>query len=140
MNRPKITFIISLLLALTFVYTAGLKLWGYVHSKTGFDFFPFVKDYHQLLFWGLIVMQLALAGCLLFRRLRLTGLYATFFLLVALDTYLYVMLHYADHVPCFCTGVVPGLSWNGHLWFTIGFTLLAGTGIALLPNDIHARG
>jgi len=140
MNRSRITFIISLLLALAFVYAAGVKLWGYMHSKTGFDFFPFMKNYHQLLFWGLMVAQLAIAGLLLFRRLRLAGLYGAFFMLAGLSTYLYVMLHYANHIPCACTGIIQGLSWQGHLWFTIGFTVLAGAGVTLLPKDIHARG
>lgn len=140
MKLQRITMIISLLLALLFIYTTGLKLWGYTQSKAGFEFFPFVRDYHKLLFWGLMIVQVTITGLLAFGRTRLLGLYGAFFLLASLSTYLYVMLHYSDHIPCACTGVIYSLSWQSHLWFTIGFTVLAGAGISLLPKDIHARG
>ncbi|MNL36808.1 hypothetical protein D3C87_1589160 [compost metagenome] len=102
-------------------------------SKIGFEFFPFVKDYHQLLFWGLMVTQLTIACLLLFDRTRLYGLYTAFFLLITLSTYIYMMLNYSEQIPCSCTGIIPGLSWKGHLWFTVGTVILSGFAIGLLP-------
>lgn len=139
MNSHRLTTIISLFLASLLIYASGIKLWAYIRSKIGFDFFPFIGDYHKTLFWGLIVVQLLIAGLLIFRRTRLLGLYVNFFLLGSLSTYLYLMLHYADHIPCTCIGVIYSLSWQGHLWFTIAFTILSGAGVSLLPKDIHAR-
>ncbi|WP_316812912.1 MauE/DoxX family redox-associated membrane protein [Pedobacter heparinus] len=140
MNLRKLTFIISLQLAALLLYAAGLKLWGYTIAKAGFEFYPFVKDYHAMLFWTLMVLQIGIVCLLVFNRTRLMGLYSTFILLASLSTYLYVMLHYAEQVPCYCTGIIPGLSWEGHLWFTVSFTILAGINIVLLPKDIHAHG
>lgn len=145
MNLSRLTLIISLLLALVLIYTSGLKLWVYSNSKTGFDFFPFIKDYHKMVFWGLMFAQLSTAVLLIFRRTRLLGLYSTFFLLASLSTYLYVMLHYTTHVPCACTGIVPKLTWVGHMWLTIGLALVTAINISFLPDnkhttDIHARG
>lgn len=140
MNSKRLTLIISLLLALLFIYASGLKLWSYANSKVGFDFYPFLKDYHAMTFWLLMIAQLFAACCLVFPKPRLLGSYGAFFILTLLSTYLYIMLHYADHIPCACTGIVPGLSWEGHLWFTVIFTILAGVNIALLPTkDIHAH-
>lgn len=141
MNLKRLTLVISLLLALLFIYAAGLKLWSYAHSKVGFDFYPFLKDYHTMAFWLLVIAQLFTAGCLVLPKARLVGTYVAFFVLALLSTYLYVMLHYADHIPCACTGIVPGLSWERHLWFTVTFTILAGVNIVILPaKDIHAHG
>jgi hypothetical protein len=141
MNLNRLILIISLLLVATFIYASGAKLWTFWQSKTGFDFFPFVKDYHKIAFWGLMIVQLLIASLLTFRRTRLEGLYGSFFLLAFLSTYLYIMLHYTDHIPCNCTGIIPSLSWEGHMWSTIAMTILAGTGIGLLSNKkIHARG
>lgn len=140
MNSSRFTLITSWLLAAIMIYGTAIKLWSYSTSKVGFDFFPFVENHHRLVFWGLISLQLCVAFFLIFRKTRLAGLYAAFFLLISLSTYLYLMLHYSTHVPCFCTGIIPRLSWQGHLWFTIGFTVLAGAGVALLPKNIHARG
>lgn len=140
MNLDRLTFGISLLLAALLTYASTLKLWSYFHSSIGFDFFPFVKDYHIELFWGLMVLQLLISGVLMFRRTRLLGLYIAFFLLASLSTYLHVMLTYATMVPCACIGIIPKISWQGHLWFTIGFAIVTMVNIALLPKDIHARG
>lgn len=141
MKLVKPRFVISLLLKVLLVYASGTKLLNYIYSGIGFDFFPFVKNYHRIVFWGLIIVQLIMAGLLLFRSTRLFGLYSVFFLLAFLSTYLHVMLRYAVEVPCACTGIIPSLSWNGHLLFTIAFTILAGINIALLPDkEIHARG
>lgn len=138
MNLRRLTTIISLLLASLLVYASCM--WAYMRSKTGFDFFPFIGDYQKVLFWGFVIAQLVIATLLAFHKTRLKGMYGCFFLLASLSAYLYVMLHYADHIPCNCTGIIPGLSWQGHMWFTIGFTILAGTGIAILPDkDIHAH-
>jgi hypothetical protein len=141
MNFKRLTLIISLLLALLFAYASGLRLWSYANSKVGFDFYPFLKDHHNTLFWLLMVAQIVATGCLILPKARLLGSYSAFFVLASLSTYLYVMLHYADHIPCSCIGIVPGLSWEGHLWFTVIFTILAGVNIVLLPaKDIHAHG
>lgn len=135
----KLTFVISLLLAVLLLYTSGLKLWIYASAETGFEFFPFVKDYHVVVFWMLMICQLLISGFLFLNKTRLMGSYGAFFLLSSLSTYLYLMLHYAVEIPCFCTGIIPGLSWEGHLWFTMAFATLAGINIMLLPKDIHAR-
>ncbi|SMC54608.1 MauE/DoxX family redox-associated membrane protein [Pedobacter africanus] len=141
MNLHRITLISSLLLATLLLYASGIKLWSYAKSKIGFEFFPFVKEYHELVFWLLMTFQLVFAGLLFSNRTRLIGLYGVFFLLSFLGSYLYVMIHFSNNIPCFCTGVIPFMSWNGHLWFTISFAVLAGIMIVLFPDkNIHARG
>lgn len=135
----KLTFVISLILVLQLIYATSIELYGYHLSKNGFAFFPLLAGYHQPVFWILMFAQIVLAGLLLICRTRLIGSYGVFLLLAFLSTYLYCLQHYADHVPCACTGIIPNLSWNGHMWFTIAFTLLAGANVVLLPKEIHTR-
>lgn len=138
--KKKISIGIALLSAVLLTYGACIIFWRYIRSTAEFKFFPIVRDFDKLAIWVLVVVQLTIAILLLFRKTTLFGLYANFFLLTTLSGYLYVILHYADHIPCACMGIIPMLSWEGHLWFTISFASLTAINIVLSPaKDIHTH-
>ena len=83
--------------------------------------------------------ELLVAASLLFKRTRLTGLYASFFLMALFTGYIFMMLHFSYDLPCSCGGVLAKMSWQDHLLFNSAFTLLAGIAV-ILESDSKAKG
>jgi hypothetical protein len=124
--------LICSLLLLLFSYTALSKLLDYKTFSGQLSKSPFLEQYATTIAWLLPVTECIIALLLLFTKTRLTGLFASFALMLAFTIYIYMMLHYSYYVPCSCGGVLAMMSWPQHFWFNIFFTLLALTGILLV--------
>src|SRR5690606_18433211 len=69
---------------------------------------------------------------LLIRPIRIYGLLFSLLLLLVFTIYVgMVYLNFFERVPCSCGGVFKSMSWEAHLFFNLGFTLLALAGINL---------
>lgn len=123
--------VISSLLILLFVYTAISKLLDYQPFRMQLSKSPFITAYAVTISWALPLVEVLVAGLLLFNRTRILGLYTSLFLITMFTTYIYAMLQYSYDIPCSCGGVLAKMSWTQHLWFNIGFVVIAITGILL---------
>ena len=132
MRLSKITLeIITALLIFLFIYTGLNKMLDY--SKFAFTLgrSPFIQPMAGFIAATLPAGELILALLLVFKRTRLLGLYASFFLMLLFTGYIALMLLYAYDLPCSCGGVLAALSWPNHLIFNIFFTILSLIGIIL---------
>ena len=132
MNR-KSTFVvvISCLFVLLFVYTAISKWLDADSFKAVIAQSPLIGSFSLILSWLLPVLELWIAGLLLFTFTRKIGLYAALILMLFFTSYIIYLLLFSSHLPCSCGGVLKYLSWRTHLLFNLGWILLAAAAIKL---------
>ena len=75
--------------------------------------------------YGLPIIELTVSALLLIKKQLSISLYLVFFLLIGYISYLVALLFMYPEIPCNCRSFFPILNWHGHLYFTIGCTLLA---------------
>lgn len=126
---------ISLLFILLFTYAAVSKLHELEVFRIQLRQSPFIGKYAGILVWGVPVIELLISSILFFPKLKLAGLWSSFMLMVIFTTYIVLVLNLSDSIPCSCVGVIASLSWNQHLIFNIGFTLLAAFGVLLSTKN-----
>jgi hypothetical protein len=122
------------------VFTA---LWGYAAANKLLDINAFRGQLSQspllLPFYkpaALIVpvIEVILAWMLAFSGTRLFAFYGSFYLMSAFSWYIIAITRFSDYVPCSCGGILEQMSWNAHLWFNLGFVLLAAIAVLIHPR------
>lgn len=117
------------LLTLLFIYAAISKLRDFSTFQLQLGQSPFITAFADALSWIVPIGEILLALMLIYKPLRLIGLYGSLFTMALFTAYIYSMLHYSYYVPCSCGGILNSLSWEAHLWFNTGFVVIALTGI-----------
>ncbi len=117
--------IISSLFILLFVYTAISKWLDFASFKAVIAESPLIGSVFYAVAWLLPLLELCVAGLLLFPSTRTMGLYAAAILMIAFTTYIIYMLLYASKLPCSCGGVIKYLSWRTHLVFNTIWIVLS---------------
>lgn len=121
----------SYLYMLLFVYTAVSKLLDFETFRIQLAQSPLLSAYAGVIAPAVITAELLLVLLLCFQATRLTGLYASFFLMIAFTVYIYLILNYSDFIPCSCGGIIEKLGWTEHMIFNLVYALLALVGLAL---------
>lgn len=135
LKRNTIIEIISSLLIILFIYTALSKLSSYNSFTVQLSKSPFITSYAKAIAWGLPAIEILISLLLVFKRTKLIGLYASFFMMSLFTAYLIIMLNFSYHIPCSCGGVLQNLSWNEHIVFNAFFIIIAGAGVLLKANE-----
>lgn len=136
LKRNTIIEIISSLLIILFIYTALSKLSGYKNFTVQLSKSPFITSYASLIAWSLPSVEMLVSLLLVFKRTKLVGLYASFFMMSLFTAYLIIMLKFSYHIPCSCGGVLQNLSWNEHIVFNAFFIIIAGVGALMKANEV----
>jgi hypothetical protein len=130
---------ISCLLVLLFVYAAGSKLMDYTKFRVELGKSPLLTSFAGIVARSIPVIELGIALLLSFSRTRLTGLYASFTLMVLFTLYIGYILRFSDYIPCSCGGVLQNMNWQTHFYFNIFFILMSSLGVLLhRPSRIIA--
>ncbi|MBW8324311.1 MAG: hypothetical protein K0M50_06060 [Prolixibacteraceae bacterium] len=119
---------------LLFVYAAISKLLDFEDFRVQLAQSPLLGAYAGLTAPAVISLELLIVLLLSFKTSRLTGLYASFFLMVAFTVYIYLILNYSEFVPCSCGGIIEKLGWTEHLIFNTAFASLAMLAIVILEK------
>lgn len=131
MSRKKITEIIAILFIVLFVYTGVSKLTDVELFRVQIGQSPLLTEMAFVLAWAVPLVELVIAGLLVFEFTRVTGLYASLSIMVVFTVYIILVSEFSDYVPCSCGGVIQNMTWNQHLLFNIAFVLLAVTGLLI---------
>lgn len=123
--------LIVALLIILWLYTGINKLLDYEQTRVQMGRSPFIEPIAGFTAIAVPIGELILAILLIFRKTKLPGLYGSLFLMTLFTGYVYIMLNYSYDRPCSCGGVLSRLSWQDHLYFNAGFTILAMIGILL---------
>jgi hypothetical protein len=123
--------IISFLLVLLFVYTAVSKLVDYATFKHQLSQSPFITDFSNEIAWSIPAGEILIALALLYKPVRLLGLYGSLFIMTMFTAYIFAMLRFSYDIPCSCGGVLSKMTWGQHFWFNLFFVSLSIVGIVL---------
>ncbi|MES1160793.1 MAG: MauE/DoxX family redox-associated membrane protein, partial [Bacteroidota bacterium] len=119
-------------LVFLFIYAATTKLFRLDLFRFQLGLFPWLRHWADFLAWGLPLVELLIAALLISSRKRILGFYASFVLMILLTGYLAGMLMTdREDLPCSCSGVIEGLSWNQQILLNLFFMALAGLGILM---------
>ncbi|MFC4218968.1 MauE/DoxX family redox-associated membrane protein [Flagellimonas marina] len=124
----------SVMLALLFLYAATSKLLDFQQFRVQLGQSPILTAYADWVAWSIPLLEYVLALLLLFDLYRLLALYGAFGLMVMFTTYILLVLHFSDYVPCSCGGVLEDLGWTEHVVFNLFFMVLAILAIVLLET------
>lgn len=127
----KITWIVSLLFILLFVYAAVSKLLDFETFQIQLGQFSLLSTFAEWIAWGVILIEIFIALLLFFENTRLLGLYMSFFLMILFTVYVFVIINFATYVPCSCGGVLEALGWKDHLIFNVFLMVIALIGILI---------
>lgn len=139
MKKTIIVEIICFLFILLFVYAALVKLRDTELFVSQLQQSPMLLPFATWVAWVVPLTELAVAGLLVVRRFRLIGLIASFTLMAMFTVYIIIIMNFAAHVPCSCGGILSEMGWKEHLFFNIGFVLLAIVGTFLLAKPAEKK-
>lgn len=131
--------VVCYLYILLFVYTAISKFLDFENFRIQLAQSPLLSAWAGLIAPSIIAAELFLVLLLCFRATRLTGLYFSFFMMIAFTVYIYIILNYSDFVPCSCGGIIEKLGWTEHMIFNTGFALIALAAVVLIEKEKGTR-
>ncbi len=131
-HSHRIVETISLLFVLLLVYAATSKLWDFQQFKVQLGQSPVLTAYAEGVAWIVPGVEYLLALLLLFNGSRLAAFYGSLALMVMFTTYIVLVLHFSDYIPCSCGGVLEDLGWTEHIVFNLFFVILVVIAIVQL--------
>jgi len=123
--------IICLLFAVLFVYAAVSKFMAIDEFKAQISKSPLITHHEWWISWLIPLIEVVISALLFVPRTQLVALYAAFTLMFIFTIYIGFMLAFTPNLPCSCGGILSRMGWTEHLFFNIGFTLLAVAGVIL---------
>jgi hypothetical protein len=121
---------------LLFVYASISKLLDFPEFRIQIGKSPMLTAYAPVVAVVIPPVEIGIAVMLAIRRLRLFGLYAAFSLMTVFTTYIYIILHFSDYIPCSCGGVLQNMTWQQHLAVNLIFVVLAIVDILIYPINV----
>src|SRR5699024_4982413 len=112
-------------LSILFIYTGVSKLLDVGIFQSQIAQSAMLAPYAKILAWLVPIIELVLAGMLLIKHTRVWGLFGSAILMLGFTIYVYLIWTYSPSLPCSCGGVLEAMDWEAHLYFNLGFTLLA---------------
>ena len=131
--------LICLLYILLFVYAAVSKLLDFENFQVKLGQSPLLSAFAGIFAIAVPTIELTIVILFCIPRYRITALFGSFCLMVMFTTYVFLILNYSSYVPCSCGGILEKMGWIEHLWFNIGFVVLAVIGILLSNNKDNSH-
>ena len=116
---------VSLFFIILFIYAAASKMLDFENFQVQLAQSPLLSAYAGFVSYGVIILELAIVGLLCVHASRLSGLYASFAIMIAFTVYIFLILNYSDFVLCSCGGILEKMGWAEHLIFNIGCVVMA---------------
>src|ERR1700739_2515197 len=135
MKKNLIPHVVCGAFILLFIYAAVSKLIDFPEFRIQVGKSPMLTAFAPAVSIVIPVIEIGIAIMLAIRRLRMFALYAAFSLLIVLTTYIYIILHYSDYIPCSCGGVLQNMTWQEHFGFNLTFVALAIVAILIYSSD-----
>lgn len=130
-HRNLVIFLISYAYAFIYCYAGVSKLLDFELFQLQLGQSPIISTYAGFISYFVIIIEFLICGLLVFSNTRSTGLYLSTGLMIAFTAYIYLILNYADNIPCSCGGVLEKMTWSQHFIFNLIFVLLGIIAIVL---------
>ena len=134
-KRELVVEVIVFMFVVLFLYAAGSKLTEYKQFVGQMGKSPLLTDFAPTLAWLVPVVEIIVSILLIVHRTKLTGLYASFGLMLLFTLYIAAILSFSKELPCSCGGILSMFGWRQHLVFNIAFVGLAVVGIVLMHKE-----
>jgi uncharacterized membrane protein YphA (DoxX/SURF4 family) len=121
---------------LLFIYASISKLLDFHEFRIQLGKSPVLTAYAPAVAIVIPLIEIGIAVMLAIPRLRLFALYAAFSLMTVFTTYIYIILHFSDYIPCSCGGVLQNMTWQQHFAVNLIFVVLAIVGILIYPIQV----
>lgn len=109
--------IVSYFFILLFVYASISKILDFENFQVQIAQSPLLSSYAGIISYLVIIIELIIAGILIFPQTRITGLYASLSMITAFTMYIFLILEYSEFIPCSCGGILENMSWRTHFIF-----------------------
>ncbi|MCG2793416.1 MAG: hypothetical protein L6262_07730 [Weeksellaceae bacterium] len=133
MKTIKVRFIefVSYFFILLFCYAGISKIMEFENFQIQISESPLLSAYAGFLPFGIIILELIIAGLLCYRKTRSTGLIGSFILMLIFTGYIFFIIHTTENLPCSCGGILEKMNWTQHLYFNIGCVVLSVIALGL---------
>lgn len=133
LNRQKAgLFIIIFILLVLWIPVTIDKVSNFTSFKYSILQQPFPDWLGLILIYILPTVELLIVVCLMFEKLRKTGLLISSLLMAVFTGYIGIgLLGYWEKLPCGCGSVITGMTWKQHFFFNVAFLLISGLGLYL---------
>ncbi|WPR77690.1 MauE/DoxX family redox-associated membrane protein [Algoriphagus sp. NG3] len=122
--------IFNTILILLWTYTGLDKLIRWDASRKAFHNQTFPSELAEVLAYAVPMVELLIAGLLLFSVTRWWGYLGSVLLLTVFITYVGLIWSGAfPRVPCNCAGILESVGWAAHFWLNLGFIGVAVWGL-----------
>ena len=135
LQRPLISkgiFFVRMLFILLFVYAAVSKLLDFDDFAVQLKKSPVLAPNADWIVWIVPSSELLVSILLVIPKFTLLGLYSFFSLMVGFTTYIILVLHFTENIPCSCGGILESLGWTEHIVFNLFFIVMAVLAIILI--------
>ena len=132
---PLLPNIISYFYIFLWVYAGMSKVLDFENFQVQLAQSPLLSAYAGIVSYAVIILEIIIAIILCFSQWRIWGLYASYTLMVAMTTYIFLILNYSDFIPCSCGGILEKMTWTQHLVFNIACVILSVIGIIVEHKD-----
>src|SRR5688572_29775612 len=99
-KRILITDSIAWIFILLWTYAATTKLLDYETFRVQIAQSPLLTPFAGIVAWLIPIIELGIAGLLLFSSSRSSGLFLSFGLMMMFTAYIFVITSFSEHVPC----------------------------------------
>lgn len=110
---------------LLFTYAAVSKILDFENFQVQLGQSPLISAFAGWLAIAVPAIELIIAVGLMFPKFRFIALLSSYTLMIMFTAYIYIILNYSESIPCSCGGILEDMGWTEHLWFNIGFVVLA---------------
>jgi hypothetical protein len=123
--------VICMIFILLFLFSAIDKLRNIDNFQMRLAQFDLTSEKAKFISFFLPGVELIISIFLLFRQVRIHGLWASLTLMICFIGYIGYLLVFSANLPCSCAGLMEDMSWQQHLYFNIAFAIIAIYGIIL---------
>ena len=120
--------------ALLFSYAAITKLMDFAQFRVQLQQSPILTSIAPWVAILIPPLELLLAMGLFIKPIQRISLYGALSLMSIFTTYIVIILHYSEYIPCSCGGILENMGWKQHLIFNLIFI-----GLSITALLIHSR-
>ncbi|MBB2147340.1 MauE/DoxX family redox-associated membrane protein [Pedobacter gandavensis] len=131
-NKERIAFLIILVCLFLFLISAYSKIEDHESFRSGLTNVKRIGSYANLISWVVPIAEIGVSLLFIIPKTHKWGLYGFISLMIVFTAYILSMLLLEEELPCHCNLIIEKLSWTAHLWFNMGFIVLALCALWLL--------
>lgn len=124
-TKERITFLIILACLFLFLISAYAKIEDHERFANGLAKVQLIAGHATFISWMVPIVEIGVSMLLITPRTHRWGLYGFVGLMIVFTIYILSMILWEEKLPCHCNLIIEQLSWTAHLWFNLGFIVLA---------------